>query len=771
MINKHLRTDSWNIINDKFDLETQESFESLFSIGNGHMGQRGNFEEFYSGESSFGNFVAGIYYPDPTKVGWWKNGYPDYFAKLINAPNWLDIEINIGTTESVNLAINKIISFKRVLNMREGYFERDFVIELRDGKQIRVRAKRFLSILDKEVGAIRYSVTPLNFSGEILFTVAINADVKNDGSYYNEDFWTVLERSAGPDEAYVATLSKKTFFYLCTATKFSIYQNGEKVRFFPEIINSEKYVASIVKIHCPENVETTIYKYAAVVSSLNEDPVHLGAFSKKLVNDAWRIGYDFLFEEHAKVWQEKWDKYDITIDGDMAAQQAIRFNIFQLIQSYTGDDPRLNVGPKGFTGEKYGGGTYWDTEAYCLPFYMCVVGANVAKNLLLYRYKHLDKAIENAQKLGFTNGAALYPVFTMNGEECHNEWEITFEEIHRNAAIAHAIYNYVNYTNDYDYLAEYGLEVLMAISRFWSQRVTFSADKNKYVILGVTGPNEYENNVNNNWYTNKMAVWTLQYTIDSIEYCKKNYRRKYKILAEKIKLIEADEVGRWQDIVKNMYFPEDQKLGIFLQQDGYLDKELIPAKELDPKERPLHRHWSWDRILRSCYIKQADVVQGLYFLEDQLDIETIRRNFDFYEQFAVHESSLSPSIHALVAARLGYVEKAYELYMRASRFDLDDYSGEVKEGCHVTSMGGAWLALIHGFGGMRLINNRLSFDPVLPSKWKRLSFKVTFRGNLLSITIKKGKFEIVNEGDSAVNIMVKGKKYSIGGTQKQLVNL
>ena len=205
------------------------------------------------------------------------------------------------------------------------------------------------------------------------------------------------------------------------------------------------------------------------------------------------------------------------MEGDEEAQQGIRFNIFHLNQTYRGDDPRLNIGPKGFTGEKYGGSTYWDTEAFCIPFFLCTAPASVTRNLLLYRYKHLEKAIENAQKLGYTNGAAFYPMVTMNGEECHNEWEITFEEIHRNGAIAFAIYNYIRHTGDHAYLIDYGLEVLIAISRFWSQRVNWSGEKMKYVILGVTGPNEYENNVNNNWYTNTLASWTLQYTIETIE--------------------------------------------------------------------------------------------------------------------------------------------------------------------------------------------------------------------------------------------------------------
>ena len=235
-----------------------------------------------------------------------------------------------------------------------------------------------------------------------------------------------------------------------------------------------------------------------------------------------------LFENHRKEWERIWSTSDVVIEGDIAAQQGIRFNIFHLNQTYTGKDERLNIGPKGFTGEKYGGSTYWDTEAFVLPFFLKTAPVKVARNLLIYRYKHLRKSIENAAKLGFKDGAALYPMVTMNGEECHNEWEITFEEIHRNGAIAFAIYNYVRHTGDAGYIADYGLEVLIGLSRFWSQRATFSENLGKYVILGVTGPNEYENNVNNNWYTNTIAVWTLSYTIKNLTDLKKNNPGKLK---------------------------------------------------------------------------------------------------------------------------------------------------------------------------------------------------------------------------------------------------
>ncbi|MCB0475920.1 MAG: glycoside hydrolase family 65 protein, partial [Flavobacteriaceae bacterium] len=449
-----------------------------------------------------------------------------------------------------------------------------------------------------------------------------------------------------------------------------------------------------------------------------------------------------------------------TIDGDVKAQQGIRFNIFHLNQTYLGKDAQLNIGPKGFTGEKYGGSTYWDTEAYCIPFYMATKDQQVARNLLTYRYNHLQKAIENAEKLGFSGGAALYPMVTMNGEECHNEWEITFEEIHRNGAIAFAIYNYVRFTKDYQYIPEKGLEVLIGIARFWHQRANFSTKKSAYVILGVTGPNEYENNVNNNWYTNFIAQWCIRYAIDNIEKVKTDHGTDYTRVMHKAKLSNA-EIDQWKEVADKMYFPYDKKYKVYLQQDGFLDKKLIPAENLDKSQRPINQHWSWDRILRSPYIKQADTLQGFYFFEDQFSYKELERHFDFYEPFTVHESSLSPCVHSILAAKLNRIEQAYTFYLRTSRLDLDDYNKEVHEGLHITSMAGTWMSIVEGFGGMRIKEGFLSFEPKIPEQWHGYSFKINFRNQILQVKVAKDKTSFSLEGERDLEILVNGKKHLI----------
>jgi maltose phosphorylase len=348
----------------------------------------------------------------------------------------------------------------------------------------------------------------------------------------------------------------------------------------------------------------------------------------------------------------------------------------------------------------------------------------------------------------------------MNGEECHNEWEITHEEIHRNGAIAFAIFNYYRFTGDYSYIPEKGLEVLIGIARFWHQRANFSKDKNQYVILGVTGPNEYENNVNNNFYTNYIAKWCIDYTYEQLQKVSLEFPSDHKRIIEKTKLADS-ELQQWKAVANNMYFPVSADLGIYLQQDGFLDKDLVPVKDMDPAQRPINQKWSWDRVLRSPYIKQADVLQCFYFFEEHFSKEELKRNFEFYESFTVHESSLSPCVHSIQAASLDKMDMAYTFYLRTSRLDLDDYNKEVEEGCHITSMAGTWMSIVEGFGGMRVKNDTLNFSPKIPKQWEGYSFKINFRNQIIKVSITHFETTFSVDGTKDLTIVVYGKNVTV----------
>ena len=750
----YIKPDNWSIIEEGFDAENVKSSESLFSIGNGAMGQRANFEEHYSGATFQGSYIAGIYYPDKTKVGWWKNGYPEYFAKVLNAPNWIGIDIEING-ENFDLATcSSVQNFRRELNMKEGIYYRSFEATLTNGTEIKVSVRRFLSLDVDEVGCINYEITAINSDAKIAFKPYLDAGVHNEDANWEEKFWEPIKVKHNGNEAFVSARTFKTHFTATTFMQNSILLEGSNLSIAPvSMQETNEKIQFCYEVAVAKGQTTTLQKIGGYTVSMNHENTVKAA--ENVIAKALEIGMSQLTELQKTAWAKIWEMSDITIEGDVKAQQGIRFNIFQLNQTYLGKDSRLNIGPKGFTGEKYGGSTYWDTEAYCIPFYMATKDQQVARNLLAYRYNQLDKAIENAEKLGFKNGAALYPMVTMNGEECHNEWEITFEEIHRNGAIAFAIYNYYRFTGDYSYIPEKGLEVLIGIARFWHQRATFSSHKNKYVILGVTGPNEYENNVNNNFYTNYIAKWCIQYTLEQIEKTACEYPEDYVRINRKVQL-DATEMAAMKKVADNMYFPYSEEHGVYLQQDGFLDKELITVANLDQSQRPINQKWSWDRILRSPYIKQADTLQGFYFFEDHFTREELEKHFDFYEPFTVHESSLSPCVHSIQAALLDRMEQAYTFYLRTSRLDLDDYNKEVEEGLHITSMAGTWMSIVEGFGGMRVKNNQLHFEPKIPKEWRGYSFKVNFRNAIVKVQVNHNGTDISIDGNQNVEVIVNG---------------
>ena len=702
---------TWNIIIEGFNKADINKHESIFSLGNGAMGMRANFEEDYTGDTLQGSYIGGVYYPDKTRVGWWKNGYPEYFAKVLNAPSWIGVHIKInGELLDLNTCL-EVKNFRRQLNMKEGWYERSFTAMLPNQQEIQVKVLRFLSLRYDELGALRYEITPLTTDATIEIESYLDSGIKNSDANWDERFWNTLEISSEDNFATIFAETKKTGFKVHTFMQNQLFIDNKALNISPKENKKENYIGLQYEVKVKQNQTFCIEKYGGYSRSND-----CSTLSKSIAL------FDSLLEKQKEDWDHIWETSDIVIEGDEKAQQGIHFNIFQLNQTYSGKYAHLNIGPKGFTGEKYGGSTYWDTEAYCLPFYMATKGAEVARNLLMYRYNQLDKAIENAQKLGFTGGAALYPMVTMNGEECHNEWEITFEEIHRNGAIAFAIYNYTRYTGDESYIKEYGIKVLIAIARFWAQRVSFSTEKQKYVILGVTGPNEYENNINNNFYTNYLASWCLRYAAEQVTTLQKED-------------ITKEETQQWLHIAQNIYLPYSEKYGVYLQQDGFLDKDLKPVTAIPAEERPLNQHWSWDRILRSPYIKQADTLQGFYFFEDHFTKEELQRHYEFYEPFTVHESSLSPCVHSVLASALGKTDEAYTLYLRTARLDLDDYNKEVHEGLHITSMAGTWLSIVEGFAGMRVKNSELHFTPRLPKHWKSLSFKVIFQGEIKEIKL------------------------------------
>ena len=742
-IKRIMAIDPWQIKSDTLEIEDRRLQESLTAIGNGYMGMRGNFAETYSGDMHQGFYLAGVWYPDKTRVGWWKNGYPEYFGKAINALNIAKIKLVIDGAE-VDLATESISDFNISLDMAKGTLSYTYVV-----RGVKVSAERFFSadILELAVFAFMFETVD-GQDHKIQIDAIIDADVKNEDANYDEQFWNILDKGQTNNGSYIATQTIENPFGV---DQFTVVASQTFAGNFEAVgqTSAEKTIFNNFEQTVTDGDVLTFEKRVVVTTSRDyADLAEVKAGNQAIVEKSVQTqDYNSLYQAQVAAWGKRWNIADVVIEGSDEAQQGIRFNLFQLFSTYYGEDERLNIGPKGFTGEKYGGATYWDTEAYAVPLYLSLADEKVTKNLLKYRRQQLPQAQHNARQQGLKG--ALYPMVTFTGVECHNEWEITFEEIHRNGAIPYAIYNYTNYTGDETYLAHEGLDVLVEVARFWADRVHYSARNDKYMIHGVTGPNEYENNINNNWYTNTLAAWVLSYTSESLA---KHSRADLNVTAE--------ELAKWSEIVDKMYYPYDEKEGVFVQHDGFMDKDLRPVSALDATDLPLNQNWSWDKILRSPFIKQADVLQGIYFFGNQFSLEEKRRNFDFYEPMTVHESSLSPSIHAILAAELGKEAKAVEMYGRTARLDLDNYNNDTEDGLHITSMTGSWLAIVQGFAQMKTWDGKLSFAPFLPSDWTGYTFHINYRGRLLKIEVTENVTVSLLSGE-ALNLEVYGQSVEL----------
>lgn len=743
----------WKIIQNNIEYDENRLAESIMSLGNGYMGMRGNYEESYSKDTHRGSYIGGVWYPDKTRVGWWKNGYPNYFGKVPNSVNYIGIDVYVNG-ELLDLGKANVKNFYRELDMKNGVLTRRFVADV-CGSEIEVNVVRFLSIATKELGVIKYEVKSLNFDGEISFVPYLDSNAKNEDSNYEEAFWVNVSSDAKKNTGSVVARTKDNVF----GTEVFTVGAAMNVKYSKEptsntYMNKAYYSANTLVFDIKKDEAVSVEKYVAITTTRDYKENELIKNASDILSKEVSKGYEKLLKEQCSAWNKRWESADIKIEGDTLAQQGIRYNLFQLFSTYYGEDARLNIGPKGFTGEKYGGATYWDTEAYCLPVYLGVAPKEVCRNLLVYRHNQLDNAKENAKKLGLEG--ALYPMVTFNGEECHNEWEITFEEIHRNGSMIYAIHNYTNYTGDFEYIKEKGIDVIVEVARFWASRVHLNARKNVYMIHGVTGPNEYDNNVNNNWYTNYIAKWCLEYAAKNIAWLENEC-----IEAVNRNNVCKEEIEKWLDIVSKMYLPYDKELDIIVQHDDFLDKELIKVADLPKENLPLNQKWSWDKILRSCFIKQADVLQGIYYFSDEFTKEEKKRNFDFYEPYTVHESSLSPSIYSIIACEIDNLEKAYELYSRTARLDLDNYNNDSEDGLHITSMSGAWLSIVQGFAGMKTYNETLSFSPKLPDNWDGYSFNINYRENKLKIEVNKECINIINLCGNSIKVNIYGETYII----------
>lgn len=736
-VRNNILVDEWRIIEKEFDLENNVKNETIFAIANGYIGMRGTFEEGLDKKYSIeGNYINGFYEIHDIKYGEKAYAFPEIGQTMLNVFNPKVIKIKVDD-EEFNMMNADILEYERILDLREAVLKRRVVWRTKSGKELEINFERLASFTIKNSAAIRVKIKPINFDGKINVDSLLDADVKNltaeddprVGSGITGRAFEIEKKVI--DENYYeiyASTKKSRLKLICSITedvKNCIILNKKK-------LNDDLKVGFSYEIEAEKGKELELIKYIVYVNSREYNENDIIKNKEEKIKQVLEYGYDRLREEQTKYVKEFWNRADVEIEGDDFLQQGLRFNIFHILQS-TGKDGLTNIGAKGLTGEGYEGHYFWDTEMYIIPLFTYTM-PYIARKLLEYRYNTLDKARERAREMSHKNGA-LYAWRTINGEECSAYFLASTAQYHINADIAYAIKRYYEATDDVDFILNYGAEILFETARIFVDLGHYVEGKG-FCLDGVTGPDEYTAMVNNNAYTNIMAKEHLSFAYEIAKMLKDKYIEKYEALKQKINLND-NELDEWIRAADNMYIPYDEKLKIHPQDDTFLNKKIWDFENTPKDKYPLLLHYHPLVIYRHQVCKQADWVLALFLHSEKFSKEQKKRDYDYYERVTTHDSSLSPCIFSIVACDIGYKDKAYDYFMRTARMDLDDHHGNTKDGIHAANMAGSWMGIVFGFGGFRVYKEKIKFNPIIPDKWKKYSFRVNCKGRLIKVEVEK----------------------------------
>jgi maltose phosphorylase len=741
----------WKITEEGFNKDYALVSESIFSLGNEYMGTRGSFEEGYSGNSLTGSYFNGIYESIQLEKSSYK-GIVDKTDFIVNSADWLYTRIE-ADGELLDLATVKFKDFHRELDLKSGILTRSYIWVLANGKEVKLEFTRFLSMKEAETAVQRITITPLNFSGEIMLHSGI--DFTQIHHMTGRNMWKVVSRSA--DESTISMLGNtiSTDQSLLVSCKFLCdYIKKEDEQ------EEKQYIRKFTLL-VEEGKTLEFTKIIRNISRKGKSDSDKKAFEKKCEENAAVLNaltYSKLKSETIAWWDRAWQESDIEIKGDELNQQGIRYCIFQMHQTYHGADKGTIIGAKGLTGEAYSGNTFWDTEAYCLPFYI-FNNPQAAKHLLEFRYLTLSEAMDRAKDLDCEG--AFYPIATITGSECCTLWQHASLQLQASTAVAYGYWHYENITGDNQFIFEKGLPILIEVSRMLASRGDWSGDGSRYGFYGVMGPDEFQMMVNHNCYTNYMGKKTLEYTLDVLKRCSEMAPEIYDAMIRDRGLTEK-ETEKFRMIAENMYIPYQEETGIFEQHEGYFNLPHIDIDQISMEEFPLYHHWTYDRIYRNNMLKQPDVLMMMLLYNKDFTKEQLESNYDYYEPKCIHESSLSPSVHSILASQLKKEEEAYKFFGFATRMDLDNYNRNTGEGLHTTSIAAAWMNIVYGFGGMRSDGKELSFAPSLPKQWEGYSFRVHWKGDILFVAIDKDHMRISSKKGSGIKVLIYEKEYTIG---------
>lgn len=739
--NKYLDVDPFKIIETNFNKERAQVSESIFSLGNEYSGIRGFFDEGYSGKSLQGSYFNGIYEYALEDT---PNAYKGIVKRThftINSVNWVKVRIYVED-EMLDLNVSDFKDFKRTLNMQNGLYERHFVWKVKD-YEISLKFERMMNMINCHECVQRISfISNKDVAVKLVFSLDSNVLHWGNHCYWNKD----IENKEN-DIYYLSAKTLRTKQSIVSLMKIDSSFEGE-------YFNKDLEVGAIYNIALKANKKEEFTRYVINIVDKNSTD-NINSMISKGINEVTTLakeGFLKILNDNTKYFNNVWENSDIKITGNDLNQQGIRYCIFQLEQTYHGYAKDNNIGAKGLTGEAYSGHAFWDSETYCLPYYL-FSNKEAAKNLLMFRYNTLLQAKIRAKELDCEG--ACYPIATRNGDEACNLWQHASLQFQPSTAVFYAIFHYMNLYNDVEFMEKYGLEMIIEISKFLLSRGQYNSDHSKFGFYCVMGPDEFQMMVNHNTYTNFMAKKTFDYLINII---KNNQYNVQKVLNKcNCKANFIDELLEASNKMVILYNDDSM---LFEQHDGYFDLPHVDINKIPTSDFPLYSHWSYDRIYRNDMIKQPDVLMFMFLYNQDFTLKQKEANYLFYEPRCIHESSLSPSIHSIFACELNRKDEAKKFFEFATRLDLDDYNCNTCEGIHTTSIAAAWMNIVYGFGGLRSDGKVLALNPIILDDWKDYSFKIKYQNSKLEIKVDKEKVVIINTGNS-VTLKIYNKIYTI----------
>lgn len=738
-------THPWQVVEEGFDPEHSQVAESVFSLGNEYTGLRGYFDEGYSGKTLVGSYLNGVY----ERRNLPKSGYKGmlrFTEFMVNTVDWIYTRI-LCNGQKLDLNESKFSDFRRILDLRSGILSRSFVWQVDESTALQLSFERFTSMEQEQLVGQKLTVKVLQ--GTAHLTIRAGLDFSRPHVSMEETMFETESMESTGNRSRIMAATKTTKQRVYAAAKFCGMEGTPW--------EAEQGITSN-RFHAELTVEESavLERVVTLLSARNDsERASLGSRIQAANAELEAADYETLKAETAAWWDKQWEVSDIEICGDDENQQGIRFCIFQLHQTLHSAKYGAVFGAKGLTGEAYNGNTFWDSEVCCLPFYL-FTNPEAAKSFLKFRYDTLPEAKERAAELDCEG--AFYPIATISGRECCDLWQHASLQLQASTGVAYGLWNYVNQTGDRDFLYRYGAQMLVEICRMLASRGNWDPVTGKYGYYCVMGPDEFQMMVHHNAYTNFMGQKTFRFTLEVLSEMASAEPAGYAGLH-----VTEEERADWRNKADKMYLPYDAQTKLFEQHMGYFHLPHVDINAIPTTQFPLYSHWSYERIYRNDMVKQPDVLMFMMMYGSEFTREQLAANYDFYEPRCIHESSLSPSIHSILACRLGRMEKAESLFGFATRMDLDDYNRNTREGLHTTSIAGAWMNIVCGFGGLRSDSAKLTLAPGIPKGWGGYTFRVCSHGSVVRVEVAQTHVTLTVQTGDSVPAVLYGKEVLVTG--------